>query len=153
PCCVYSICPMSPPHLARRGSFRAWACQGVRSGMERAVIREGAEARWTAPRIWDLRRGDYDDDRTSPRVHGLRRIMLARAFDFNYLKALLGFLTLIVGPALLIGVAPSVVLTLGRLKFETVTSVASRPIFALVLLVVLVGLALWIGRPLVRLAV
>ena len=107
----------------------------------------------TILRIWDLRRGDADDNRTSPHGRGLRSIVLSTALEFNPLKALIGFLTLIIGPALLVGIAPSIVVTYGRLMFHKATLAGSSPIFALVSLAVLVGAALWIGRPLLASAV
>ena len=107
----------------------------------------------TILRIWDLRRGDADDNRTSPYGRGLRSIVLSTALEFNPLKALIGFLTLIIGPALLVGIAPSIVVTYGRLMFHKATLAGSSPIFALVSLAALVGAALWIGRPLLASAV
>lgn len=104
-------------------------------------------------RIWDLRRGDYDDNRTSPQVHGLRRILFSSALEFSYLRASISFLVLIVGPALLVGIAPSVVITYGRLKLEAASLVERSPIFALVLLGALVGAAFLLGRQLIRLIV
>jgi hypothetical protein len=107
----------------------------------------------TILRIWDLRRGDADDNRTSPHGRGLRSIVLSTALEFNPLKASIGFLALIIGPALLVGIAPSIVVTYGRLSFHKLTLAGSYPIVALVSLAVLVGAALWIGRPLLALAV
>jgi 3',5'-cyclic AMP phosphodiesterase CpdA len=69
------------------------------------------------------------------------------------LQASIGLLALIVGPALLVGLAPSVVVTYGRLKVHAVTSVGDSPIVALILLAVLVGAALWIGRAFLAMAV
>ena len=34
-------------------------------------------------RIWDLRRGDADDNRTSPAGGGLRSVILSAALEFN----------------------------------------------------------------------
>jgi 3',5'-cyclic AMP phosphodiesterase CpdA len=107
----------------------------------------------TVLRIWDLRRGDDDDNRTSPHGRGLRSIVLSTLLEFNPLKASIGFLALILGPALLVGIAPSIVVTYGRLTFHKLTLAGSYPIVALVSLAVLVGAALWIGRPLLALAV
>ena len=107
----------------------------------------------TVLRIWDLRRGDDDDNRTSPHGRGLRSIVLSTLLEFNPLKASIGFLALIIGPALLVGIAPSIVVTYGRLTFHKLTLAGSYPIVALVSLAVLVGAALWIGRPLLALAV
>ena len=104
-------------------------------------------------RIWDFRRGDNDDNRTSPHGGGLRRVLLSAALEFNYLKAAIGFLVLIIGPALLVGIVPSVAVTYGRLKFGAATSVGEYPVVAVVALAVLVAAALWIGRPLLPKAV
>ena len=41
----------------------------------------------TALRIWDFRRGDDDDNRTSPVGGGLRRVLISAALEFNYVKA------------------------------------------------------------------
>ena len=104
-------------------------------------------------RIWDLRRGDADDNRTSPADRGLRSLVLSAALEFNFLQAAIGFLALVIGPALLVGIMPSVVVTYGRLTIQTATSAGDSLIVALVLLVVLGGAALWIGRPLLAMAV
>src|SRR5262245_17341890 len=103
-------------------------------------------------RIWDLRRGDAGDDRMSLPDRGLRSVVLSAVLEFNYLQAAIGFLLLIIGPSLLVGIAPSVVVTFGRLKFHAAMSVGYSPIVALVLLAVLLGAALWIGRPFLAMA-
>jgi hypothetical protein len=100
-----------------------------------------------------LRRGDDDDNRTSPHGRGLRSIVLSTILEFNPLKASIGFLALIIGPALLVGIAPSIVVTYSRLMFHKATLAESYPIVALVSLAILVGAALWIGRPLLASAV
>jgi 3',5'-cyclic AMP phosphodiesterase CpdA len=107
----------------------------------------------TALRIWDLRRGDHEDNRTSSHVHGLRGVLLSAALEFSYLKAVISFLTLIIGPALLIGLVPSVVWTYGQLNLETTAMIGTRPVLVVILLVILVGAAVWLGWPLIRLAV
>jgi 3',5'-cyclic AMP phosphodiesterase CpdA len=101
-------------------------------------------------RIWNLRRGDDDDNRTSPHGGGIRRILLSTALEFNYVKAAIGFLVLIVGPALLIGIVPSVAVTYGRLKFTAAASSVYSPALAVIIPAVLLVAALWIGRPLLR---
>lgn len=106
----------------------------------------------TVSPIWDLRRGDDDDNRTSPHGRGLRSIVFSIALEFNPVKASIGFLALIIAPGLLVGIAPSIVVTYGRLMFHKTTLTESHPIVALVSLAVLVGVALWIGRPLLALA-
>jgi 3',5'-cyclic AMP phosphodiesterase CpdA len=104
-------------------------------------------------RIWDLRRGDDDDNRTSPYGRGMQNVVLSALLDFNFLKASIGFLVLIIGPALLIGLVPSVLVYYGRLKLHLAASMGSSLILMLVFLALLMGLALWIGRPLLRTAI
>src|ERR1700759_5214818 len=98
----------------------------------------------TALRIWDFRHGDDDDNRTSPHGGGLRRLLLSVALEFNYVKAAIGFLILIIAPALLVGIVPSVAVTYGRLKFGAAVSAGETPIVAAIVLLVLVAAALWI---------
>lgn len=97
-------------------------------------------------RIWDLRRGDNDDNRSSPYGGGLRGLVLSTLLEFNYLKAPLSFLVLILGPALLVGIAPSVVITYGRLLLLSATVARSTLLAGLGFLAILVVAALWIGR-------
>src|SRR5262245_29556977 len=97
-------------------------------------------------RIWDLRRGDAADDRMSVPDRGLRSVVLSAALEFNYLHAAISFLTLIIGPALLVGIVPSVVVTYGRLTMQAATSAGDSLIVPLVLVAVLVVAALWLGR-------
>src|SRR5262245_21010142 len=104
-------------------------------------------------RIGDLRRGDAEDNRMSLPGRGLSSVVLSAALEFSYLQAALGFLTLIIGPALLVGLAPSLLVTYGRLKFHAATSLGDSPILALDLLAVLVGAAFWIGRPFLAMVV
>src|SRR5215471_16982888 len=77
--------------------------------------------------IWDLRRGDHDDNRTSPKGRSFRSLILSAALEFSYLKALAGFLMLIVIPVLLLGIAPSLVYTYGRLKWQAGTVAGYSP--------------------------
>jgi len=79
-------------------------------------------------RVWDLRRGDDDDNCTSPHGRGLRSLVFSAALEFNYLKAPIGFVVLIVAPALLIGIAPSVVIDYGRLMLHSSYLAGSSPI-------------------------
>jgi len=98
-------------------------------------------------RIWDLRRGDADDNRTSPYGGGWRRLLLSAVLEFSYLKAAVGFLTLIVIPALLVGIAPSIVLTYGQHTLKSMASAGRNPTMVAVLfLIVLLGLALLVGK-------
>src|SRR5260370_39336336 len=88
----------------------------------------------TALRIWDFRRGDDDDNRTSPHGGGVRRVLFSAALEFNYLKAAIGFLVLIIGPALVVGIVASLLVTYGRLKFCAAASVGEYPIVAVIIL-------------------
>ena len=107
----------------------------------------------TISRIWDLRRGDADDNRTSPYGAGWGRLVFSSALEFSYLKAILGFLILLVIPALLVGIAPSIVITYGRHMFESLASAGRNPtVFALLLLAFLIALAALIGRRFLYLA-
>ena len=103
-------------------------------------------------RVWDLRRGDDDDNCTSPHGRGLRSLVFSAALEFNYLKAPIGFIVLIVAPALLIGIAPSVVIDYGRLMLHSSYLAGGSPILGLALFLVLAGAAFWIGRPLAAMA-
>jgi 3',5'-cyclic AMP phosphodiesterase CpdA len=105
-----------------------------------------------ASRIWDMRRGDYDDDRASPYGRGMRKVVLSAALEFNILKAAIGFLTLIAGPALLLGVTPSIVFTYGSLKFRAASMARSQTIAALLLTLFLVAILVRLGRPFLRAA-
>src|SRR5262245_2288102 len=101
---------------------------------------------WNSPssRIWDLRRGDADDNRTSPYGRGWRSVLISTALESNYLTASIAFVALIVVPALLVGLAPPLLLTYGRHKLGAATVIASHPVWALSSLAVLVGVVLWI---------
>jgi 3',5'-cyclic AMP phosphodiesterase CpdA len=103
--------------------------------------------------IWNLRRGDADDNRTSPYGRGWRRLMLSTAVDSNYLAASIALVTLIIGPALLVGLVPPLLLTYGRHKLDAARQIGSHPVAALISLSVLGAVTLWMGRPLLRRAV
>lgn len=104
-------------------------------------------------KIWDLRRGDAGDNRTSPYGRGFFNVVLSAALDFNLLKAFVAFLVLVVGPAVLVGITPSLVLAVGRLKMDAAAAGRTYPAFVPMLLVVLVGVAFWVGRPLLSRAI
>src|SRR5262245_17586107 len=107
-----TFCPAQP---AASGRARRPAVE-IPTGVA-ARASQIQRARWgsTALRLWDLRRGDDDDNRVSPHGRGLRGLVFSALLELNYLKAPLGFLALILGPALLVGVAPSIAVTYGRL--------------------------------------
>ena len=107
----------------------------------------------TTQRLWDMRRGDADDDRTSPHGRGWRSMALSAALEFNYLTASIAFLSLIIVPALLVGLAPPLFVLYGRRKLETATMVSSRPFAAILSMTLLVAVTLWIARPLLSKAV
>ncbi len=99
-------------------------------------------------RVWNLRRGDFDDNRLSPYAGGLQKLFVAVVFEFNYLKAPVGFLFLIIGPALIVGVAPSLVVTYGQLVSHTTRLAETNLVVIVGFVIVLLGAAIWIGRPL-----
>jgi 3',5'-cyclic AMP phosphodiesterase CpdA len=103
-------------------------------------------------RIWDLRRGDDDDNRTNPHGRGLRSLVFSAALEFNYLKAPIGFLAIFVAPALVIGIAPSVAAAYGRLLLSAPEHAGGSVIIASAVILILLGFALWIGRTFLALA-
>jgi 3',5'-cyclic AMP phosphodiesterase CpdA len=104
-------------------------------------------------RIWDLRQGDADDNRTSPYGRGWRSVVLSTALEFNYLAASIAFVALIIVPALLVGLAPPLFFTYGRQKLDIAATIGSHPVAAVFSIAALVGAALWIAKPLLRMAI
>ncbi|HEY6271431.1 MAG TPA: metallophosphoesterase [Terriglobales bacterium] len=86
----------------------------------------------------------------SPYAGGMRSVVLSAALEFNFPKALVVFLVLIIGPALLLGLAISLIVTYGRLVLHAMEMAEKSPALGLVLLVLLIGFAFWVGRPLLR---
>jgi 3',5'-cyclic AMP phosphodiesterase CpdA len=109
--------------------------------------------RLNASPIWDLRRGDADDNRASPYGRGMWNVVLSAALDFNILKASIAALVLIIGPALLVGMAPSAALYLASLKLQTANFWGNHPLIIILLLAGLASAAFAIGRPLLSKAV
>jgi len=107
----------------------------------------------TTARLWDMRRGDADDDRTSPHGRGWRNMVISSALEFNYLTASIAFLLLIIVPALLVGLAPPLFVLYGRRKLEAATQIFNRPFAAILSMTLLVAVTLWIARPLLSKAV
>jgi 3',5'-cyclic AMP phosphodiesterase CpdA len=103
--------------------------------------------------IWDLRRGDADDNRTSPYGRGMWKVVLSAALDFNILKASVAALVLIIGPALLVGLMPSIAVYVARLTLEVANFWGNHPLIIILLLAVLSIAAFAIGRPLLLRAV
>jgi 3',5'-cyclic AMP phosphodiesterase CpdA len=98
--------------------------------------------------IWDMRRGDADDNRTSPYGRGMWKVVLSAALDFNILKASLAALVLVIGPALLIGLAPSLAVYVAQLTLQTANSWGNHPLVIIFWTAVLAIAAFAIGRPL-----
>jgi 3',5'-cyclic AMP phosphodiesterase CpdA len=103
--------------------------------------------------IWNLRRGDADDNRTSPYGRGMWNVVLSGVLDFNILKASIAALVLIVGPALLVGMAPSAAIYLARLKLQTANFWGSHALIIILLFAGLASAVFVIGRPLLSRAV
>ena len=78
--------------------------------------------------------------------------MVSAVLEFNYLKAPIGFFLLFVLPALLIGIAPSIVVDYGRLAVEAAAFAGGGWIMTPVVFLILIAIALWIGRPLFAIA-
>src|SRR5215470_8698063 len=93
--------------------------------------------------LWDLTRGDVEDNRSSPRWHGWRALALATALEFNYLSTAITFVWLIVLPAIVVGLVVPGVIVLARSKLAAVELITIRPTAALISLALLVGALLW----------
>jgi Calcineurin-like phosphoesterase len=107
-----------------------------------------------ASQIWDLRNGDADDNRTSPYGRGPWGVILSAALDFNIVKASIAFLALILGPALLVGVASPLLFSAGRLKLHALGALGrTYPLTVLLVLALVAAAIYWIGRPLVSRAI
>ena len=76
---------------------------------------------------------------------------MSAVLEFNYLKAPIGFFLLFVLPALLIGIAPSIVVDYGRLVAHTATGGESAIVLPVISLA-LIAIAWWIGRLLFEIA-
>jgi len=78
---------------------------------------------------------------------GWKSLIFSNVLEFSYLKAAFALLVLIVIPALLVGAAPSIILTYGRHTLETVASVGRNPkLFVVLVLAALIALPLLVGR-------
>src|SRR5262245_15496620 len=103
--------------------------------------------------IWDLRQGDADDNRTSPYGRGWRHIVISTALEFNYLTATVAFFAIVIVPALVVGLVPPLALAYGQYKLDATSTLFSHPVAAVSSIAVLLGVALWIGRPLLSMAI
>jgi 3',5'-cyclic AMP phosphodiesterase CpdA len=80
-------------------------------------------------------------------------VVLSALLDFSILKATINAMVLMVGPALLLGVTPSAVVYLARLKLQAANSAGYHPLLILLLLAVLAVAVFVIGRRLLSRAV
>ena len=97
--------------------------------------------------LWDLTRGDAEDNRSNPHWHGWRAMAVSTALEFNYLSAAITFVWLVVLPAILVGLAVPAAIALAHWKMEAAALITIKPTTALITLALLGG-ALWIARPL-----
>src|SRR5215475_15733040 len=102
--------------------------------------------------LWDLRRGDAEDNRSSPKWRGWRGLAVSAALEFNYLSAAITFVWLIVLPAIVVGLVVPAAIVLAHWKLDAAALITIKPTTALITLALLVG-ALWVARPLLAVAV
>jgi hypothetical protein len=102
--------------------------------------------------LLDLKRGDADDDRLSPGGKGLRAIILSTLFEFNFLQGIIAFLLLVVLPALLVGLLPSVARTYGAVLADAVFRLRDELIPAATIIVLCGLAAYWWGSSLAKAA-
>jgi hypothetical protein len=100
--------------------------------------------------LWDLTRGDAEDNRSNPQWHGWRGLALSAALDINYLSAAITFIWLIVLPAIVVGLAVPGAIAVARWKLDAAALITMKPTTALVTLALLAGAA-WVARPLLAL--
>jgi predicted phosphodiesterase len=101
--------------------------------------------------LWDLTRGDAEDNRSSPQWRGWRALAVATALEFNYLSAAITFVWLVVLPAIVVGLVVPAAILLVRWKLDAAVLITIKPTTALITLALLVG-ALWVARPLLAVA-
>jgi 3',5'-cyclic AMP phosphodiesterase CpdA len=77
---------------------------------------------------------------------------MSTALEFNYLTATVSFVTLVIIPALLVGLLPSLFFTYSRQKLDTAATIANHPVAALFSIAALVAMGLWLGKPLMSMA-
>jgi 3',5'-cyclic AMP phosphodiesterase CpdA len=102
--------------------------------------------------LWDLTRGDADDNRSSPHGLGWRALAISTALEFNYLTAATSFIWLILVSAILVGLTVPGVMALAHWKLKALELITLRPAAALSALALLVGVALWIAKPLIAMS-
>jgi len=77
--------------------------------------------------LWDLTRGDVDDNRSSPHGLGWRALAVSTALEFNYLTAAIAFVSLILVPAILVGLTVPGVMALAHWKLKALELITLRP--------------------------
>jgi 3',5'-cyclic AMP phosphodiesterase CpdA len=102
--------------------------------------------------LLDLKQGDADDDRLSPGGKGLRAIVLSTLFEFNFLQGLIAFLLLVILPALLVGLLPSIARTYGALLSDAVFRLRDELLPAATIIAVCGLAAYWWGASLLKAA-
>ena len=80
----------------------------------------------------------------------MRSLLLSALLEFNLVGALIGFLVLILAPAVLIGSVPSLLVALSRLKLDLLRYSAGSLLFTILCPIVFVALGLWVGRRILR---
>src|SRR5262249_18739435 len=98
--------------------------------------------------LWDLTRGDVEDNRSSPRWHGWRALAPTTPLEFHYRSAAFTFMWLIVLPGIVVGLVVPGVMILVRSKLAAAELITIRPMTALISLALLAGAVLWAGRAL-----
>lgn len=125
------------------------AGRGTFARPEEDLVRRVPKRRGLPRPIIDPRRGDVEDDASSPRHRSLLAIAGSMLVELNFLKLALAGIIMIVVPAVLLGLAPLLITgwygLLSRREAEIVSDLA--PVVTLVLAV---ALAWFGGRPLYR---
>lgn len=137
--------------IHRRQDLQPPSAGRFSAGPTERLAPSGADALPGAHPLLDLRRGDADENRSSPYGRGWRVLAMSAALDFNYLTAAVVFVWLIVAPAALVGAAIALSMTLARWKLDALSHIALTPVAVVTSLALLAAVAFWIARPLVPL--
>src|SRR5262249_39117134 len=73
--------------------------------------------------------------------------------EFNFLTATLAFFTLVIVPVLLVGLAPPLILIYSRHKLDAAATISSHPLAAMFSIALLLGVGVWIGKPMLSMAI
>src|SRR5262245_5704736 len=143
---------LTPPTQLPERESRLTMHRNAKTTPQEPVERE-ATVNSPEDRLWDLRQGDADDNRTSPYGRGWRSVIVSTALEFNYLTATVALITLVIAPALMVGLVPPLILSYGRHKLDAAATVASHPLAAVFSIALLVGAGLGVGKPLLSMAI